>query len=255
MWDPGQYQRYADERGRSFLELLARVGAEDPRYVVDLGCGPGNLTATLLTRWPDAAVEGVDSSPEMIEAARAHAVPGRLGFSLGDLRDWRPPRQADVIVANAVLQWIPEHRDLLPRLVAMLAPAGWLAFQVPGNYGAPDHVILHELCESPRWRERLGGVPRPDVAEPEEYVERITGLGCAVDAWETTYLHLLTGDDPVLEWMRGTALRPVFAALDRTEREEFVAEYAERLRAAFPSRWYGTVLRFRRVFVVVRAGA
>lgn len=255
MWDPGQYQRYPDERGRPFFELLARVRAERPGYVVDLGCGPGNLTATLPDRWPGAVVEGVDSSPEMIERARRYPALGRLGFIVADLREWWPTRPVDVLVCNATLQWVPRHRDLLPRLAGALAPGGWLALQVPGNYAAPSHAILRELATSPRWRDRLGGVLRAGVAEPEEYVEVLAGLGCAVDAWETTYLHLLGGDDPVLEWMKGTGLRPVLAVLGVAEQEEFLAEYGRRLRAAYPRRRYGTVLPFRRIFCVARAPA
>ena len=254
MWDPGQYERFAGERGRPFFELVGRVGAERPALVVDLGCGTGRLTATLLRRWPSSSVEGVDSSPEMIaEAARA-AEPGRLGFSVCDLRDWRPPQPVDVLVANASLQWVPEHPALLARWVSDLAPGGWLAFQVPGTDESPSHVLLAELRRSPRWRERVGEAPGGHrVLEPAEYLERLAGLGCSVDAWETTYLHVLPGPDPVLEWVKGTALRPVLRTLGAgPDREAFLAEYAALLRKAYPARPFGTVLPFRRQFVVAR---
>lgn len=256
MWDPGQYQRYADERSRPFFDLLDRVRAKDPGYVVDLGCGPGTLTATLSERWPAAVIEGVDSSPAMIEEARTYETPVRLTFTVGDVAQWRPDRPVDVIVSNATLHWVPGHEDLLPRWVDALKPGGWLAFQVPGNHDAPSHRILGELCRSRRWRDRLGevgerGVP---VAEPAEYLRLLTRLGCAVEVWETTYYHVLKGDDAVLEWVKGTALRPVLAVLDEGERAEFVAEYGARLRSAYPREEFGTVLPFRRIFAVAERG-
>ncbi len=251
MWDPVRYRTYASERSRPFFELLARVDIEAPDYVVDLGCGPGERTADLAARWPGATVEGVDSSPQMIAEAERTAGP-RLRFSVGDLAEWTPTRPVDVIFSNAALQWVPGHQELLPRWVAALAPGGRLAFGVPGNFDAPSHVILRELCGAPRWRDRLAATIRHDViSTPEEYLARLTALGCRVDAWETTYLQVLPGSDPVLEWIKGTALRPVFDALpDEAERAEFLAEIAARLREAYPRRAYGTVFPFRRVFVV-----
>jgi trans-aconitate 2-methyltransferase len=150
MWDPGQYRQFAGERARPFFELLARVGATDPGLVADLGCGPGELTAALASRWPGADVVGVDSSPEMIRAAEAGAgAGGRLSFVLADLREWRPERAVDVIVSNAVLQWVPDHLAVLASWPGMLAAGGWLAFQVPGNFDQPSHEILRELAGSP----------------------------------------------------------------------------------------------------------
>ncbi|HKF75212.1 MAG TPA: trans-aconitate 2-methyltransferase [Candidatus Dormibacteraeota bacterium] len=253
-WDPEQYLRYHDERSRPFGELVARIGATRPGYVVDMGCGTAELTATLLDRWPGALVEGVDSSQEMISAAAAPDRPDRLRLTLCDAREWLPGRPVDVLLSNAMLQWLPEHVDLLGRWVGSLAPGAWLAFQVPGNDRSPSHVILKELCRSPHWRGRVGDTVRDTrVLEPEGYLERLAGLGCAVDAWETTYLHLLAGPDPVLEWVKGSALRPVLDRLTAAEeRDAFLAEYAAALRAAYPAHPYGTVLPFRRLFVVAR---
>jgi trans-aconitate 2-methyltransferase len=252
-WDPRQYGRYADERSRPFHDLLARVRATGPGHVVDLGCGDGALTATLAARWPDAHVVGVDSSAEMLatgDAARAAGVDLRQGR----IQDWRPTRPVDVLVSNAALQWVPGHADLLAGFVAALAPGGELAFQVPGNFGAPSHTLLASLRRSPRWRDRLGGAAVRDgaVLEPGEYLDRLVPLGCEVDAWETTYLHLLPGPDPVLEWVRGTALRPVLAALPAAEAGAFEAEYRALLREAYPPGPAGTVLPFRRIFAVAR---
>lgn len=259
VWDPEQYLRYGGERSRPFVDLLARVQVNHARRVVDLGCGPGNLTATLAERWPDARVLGVDSSPEMIARARAAAAPrrdrpGSLSFQLGDLRTWRPAGPVDVLVSNATLQWVPDHLALLPELVAALGPGGVLAFQVPGNFAAPSHRTLAELAVSPRWRELVGQVPRErPVHEAAEYLHLLAGLGCRVDAWETTYLHVLPGPDAVLEWVRGTALRPYLSRLAGERAAEFVTAYGALLRAAYPPCDYGTVLPFRRVFVVAAA--
>lgn len=256
MWDPATYQRFADERGRPFDDLVARVRCPAPARVVDLGCGPGDRTATLLERWPSATVLGLDSSAEMIAAAQQYTGPDRLSFVQGDLLDWRPDGPVDVLLSNATLQWVPDHLDLLPRLVGWLAPAGWLAFQVPGNFDAPSHTLLAGLRDSARWRDRVGaGAQRSAaVAEPVQYLSALVALGLAVDVWETTYLQVLPGADAVLEWTKGTALRPVLASLDLGEREVFLAEYAALLRAAYPRRAFGTLLPFRRIFVVARAG-
>jgi trans-aconitate 2-methyltransferase len=254
MWDPDTYQRFAGERARPFFDLLARVRASDPGYVVDLGCGPGNLTAALADRWPGADVVGVDNSPEMIGAARAEAAQRpRLSFTLGDLREWRPPRPADVLVSNAVLQWVPGHMDVVRCWPDLLSPGGWLAIQLPGNFDQPSHAILRDLVTSDRWRPLLAGAAlNRQAPDPADYLDLLAPAGCEVDAWETTYLHVLPGDDPVTEWYRGTGLRPVLAALDPGQAGEFMADYGERARAAYPRRSYGTVLPFRRVFVVAR---
>ncbi|GAA0399663.1 trans-aconitate 2-methyltransferase [Microbispora corallina] len=245
IWDPDVYERYAGERARPFFELLARVDARDPAYVVDLGCGTGELTAALCRRWPGATVHGVDSSPAMI----AKAPPGPT-FEVADVRDWRPSATVDVLVSNALLQWVPEHRDLLARWVAGLAEGGWLAFQVPGNFDAPSHAAVRELCRT-TWREELGDVPREaPVGDPEEYLDLLAGLGCSVDAWETTYVHVLPGEDAVLNWVRGTALRPLLDRLPPGRRDDFLADCARVLGEAYPRRPYGTPFPFRRIFVV-----
>ena len=255
-WDPDQYRRYADERSRPFFELTSRVGAERPVRVVDLGCGDGTLTATLAERWPGALVEGVDRSPEMVASAGPRTIPGRLRFARGDVRDWRPDGPVDVLVSNATLQWVPGHARLLRGWIDSLAPGGWLAFQVPGNDRAPSHAILDELRSAQRWCDRLAAAaPGPRVLEPGEYLARLEDRGCMVDAWETTYQHVLPGADAVLEWVKGSALRPVMSSLDGAEQEEFLSAYAARLRDAYPARPFGTVMPFRRIFVVARRAA
>jgi trans-aconitate 2-methyltransferase len=251
MWDARQYLRFGGERARPFFDLTAQIGAADPEYVVDLGCGPGNLTAELARRWPAARVAGVDSSAEMIAAAQKVAVPG-LTFAVGDVRDWQPERAPDVIVCNAVLQWIPGHDELLRRWAGLLAPGGWLAFQLPGNFDSPSHVIVAELARSPRWRPLLSGAElNRQAGDPAGYVALLSRPGFTVDAWETSYLHILPGENPVLEWTKGTTLRPVLAALDREQGAAFIDEYAERLRQVYRAQPFGTLFPFRRVFTVV----
>ncbi len=250
-WDPDRYLLYAGERGRPYVDLLNRVAADRPRRVLDLGCGPGNLTALLPQRWPGAEVTGVDAAPEMVERARSAGIED-VTFEAGDLREWRPDGPVDVLVSNATLQWVPGHLDLLPDLVAMLAPGGWFAFQVPGNHLAPSHALLRELAADARFAEHAGGVAGPRSEEPSTYLEKLTGLGCEVDVWETTYLHLLPGPDPVFRWISGTGARPVLQALPDELREEFVSEYKQALREAYPERRSGTVLPFRRIFAVAR---
>ena len=252
-WEPSVYLRFAGERARPFTDLLARVCAEHPRTVVDLGCGTGSLTTLLADRWPSARVTGIDSSPEMLAAADRHRVPGRIEFAAGDVRTWCPDGDVDVLVTNAVLHWVPDHGPLLGRWGALLARGGWLACQVPGNFAAPTHTLLARLCRSSAWSDRLAGAaPREDaVLPPDGYLDALTAAGLAADVWETTYLHVLRGEDPVLGWVRGTVLRPVLAALDEDAAAAFTAEYAAALRRAYPARADGTtLLPFRRVFAV-----
>jgi trans-aconitate 2-methyltransferase len=253
-WDPERYLVYADERGRPYLDLLARVGAEAPGTVVDLGCGPGNLTALLARRWPGADVLGLDSSPEMVERAR-DADLGGVRFEQGDLRTWQPAERVDVLLSNATYQWVPDHLELLPHLVGQVAPGGWFAFQVPGNHDEPSHVLLRELAADPRFASFTAGVTRPHSHDPAVYAETLLDLGLQVDAWETTYLHLLTGEDPVFTWISGTGARPVLQALPDDLREQFVTEYKALLREAYPPGRHGTVLPFRRIFAVAHLPA
>jgi len=245
-WDPERYLVYADERGRPFVDLLARVGATDPSRVVDLGCGPGNLTVLLKERWPSADVVGVDASPEMV--APADRVEG-IRVEQGDVRTWRPEAPVDVLFSNATYQWVPGHLDLLPDLVGQVAPGGWFAFQVPGNHDEPSHVLLRELAADPRFATRTEGVAQPHSHDPAVYADALRDLGLEVDAWETTYLHLLTGEDPVFTWISGTGARPTLQALPDDLRAVFVEEYKAMLRDAYPPGPHGTTLPFRRIFV------
>lgn len=250
MWDPNKYLAFADHRGRPFHDLVNRIGAEKPRRVVDLGCGPGNLTETLGIRWPDATIEALDSSPDMVEAARARGIDAHVA----DVNDWHPAQDTDVVVTNAVLQWVPGHPDLMRTWVGELPPDAWLAVQVPGNLGAPSHQAIRDLVDTPRWRDVLTDLRLREedlVLDPQGYADLLADAGCVVDAWETTYLQQLSGPDPVLEWVTGTALRPIRAALDEDDWQAFRTELGAALRSAYPTRADGTTwFPFRRVFVV-----
>jgi trans-aconitate 2-methyltransferase len=248
-WDPDRYLTFADERGRPFLELVARIAADAPARVVDLGCGAGNLTVLLARRWPQAQVVGVDSSSEMIAAA---PVDEGVEVTVGDLSTWTPSVPVDVLVSNAALQWVPGHLELLPRLVDGVAPGGWLAFQVPGNFDEPSHTIRRDLAAEAPYAEHTAGVAAPSAHSAARYLKALRGLGCEVDAWETTYLHVLHGEDPVFTWVSGTGARPTLQALPDDLCPAFEEEFKRRLREAYPEQDGAVVLPFRRVFVVAR---
>jgi trans-aconitate 2-methyltransferase len=252
-WDPKQYGRFAAERSRPFFDLLGRVQREPVRTAADLGCGPGELTRVLVERWPAARITGVDSSPEMLAAAAAHELPGRLRFVQGDIATWRSDEPLDLIVSNAALQWVHGHERLLPALAGMLAPGGTLAVQMPDFFETASHRVIRAVAEGPRWRSTLAGAGlQPGVVRPLPwYVEQLHALGFAVDAWATTYIHVLKGDNPVLEWIKGTALRPFLARLDAAATAAFLGEVGERLLLAYPPGTGGvTLLPFPRLFFV-----
>jgi trans-aconitate 2-methyltransferase len=252
-WDPQQYRQFAGPRSRPFGDLVVQIGATAPGRVVDLGCGDGELTSTLTQRWPGARVVGLDSSGEMLARAASRRGP-ELTFRQVDVAVEPADPQADVVVSNALFQWVPDHVDVLRRWIAVMAPGAWFAFQVPGNFAAPSHAVMRELVAAEPWASLLpGGTLRHEdaVRSPGEYADVFLAAGWTVDAWETTYTHLLRGPDPVLEWVRGTGLRPVLAALPPDRVSAFEAEYAARLRQAYPSRADGlTAFEFRRVFCV-----
>ena len=206
-------------------------------------------------RWPGAVIEAWDSSPEMVAAARARGVDARVG----DVRDWAPAPDTDVVVSNATLHWVPGHPQLLVRWAGQLAAGSWIAFQVPGNFDAPSHQAVRELVQQPVWANLLHDLPfeKSEVVQAADgYAGLMADAGCTVDAWETTYVHELTGENPVLEWIRGTALRPVRAALSDAQWEQFRAELIPVLDAAYPVRADGTTFfPFRRIFVVAQVKA
>jgi trans-aconitate 2-methyltransferase len=290
-WDPDQYLKFTDHRLRPALDLMARIALAQPRRIYDLGCGPGNITRLLAERWPGARVVGVDSSAEMLAKARTEALRAKartealrakartevpratarteapratarmeaaaVAFEQADIACWSPPEPADLLFSNATLHWLDDHAALLPRLAGRLAPGGVLAVQMPDNRHAPSHVLMEEAAGP--WRARLAQI-RPiygSVQTADAYYRMLSPVARQLDLWETTYLHVLPesagGDNPVVEWTRGTALRPYLDALAEPERRAFLAAYAERIAAAYPRQPDGrTLLPFRRIFLVAR---
>jgi trans-aconitate 2-methyltransferase len=252
MWNPDVYLSFADQRGRPFFDLTSRVAAESPRRVADLGCGPGNLTVTLADRWPDAAIEAWDSSQEMVESARERGVDAQVG----DVRAWEPKPDTDVVISNATLQWVPEHRELLTRWVGELSPGSWIAVQMPGSFNSPSHEAVRTVARREPFANRLRDMSFPErdrVSSAAEYADLLTDAGCRVDAWETVYIHELTGKHPVLDWMSGTALRPVIDRLSEEAWQQFCQQLIPILDETYPARKDGrTFYPFRRVFVVAQ---
>ena len=260
-WDPSAYARFASERSRPFADLLAQVRCDEPQLVVDLGCGHGPATLTLARLWPDARVVGVDPSEAMLESARGLDGEGRVEWVQSDLREWDAAslgQAPDVVVTSSTLQWVPGHLDLFDSWVGAVADGGWFAMQVPGNFDAPSHRLMRQTAERHERAGELGAaLDLPAVGEPATYLRYLTRLGCEVDAWETTYLHVLDPDgedeNPVLTWVTATGLRPVLDILtDEEERRAFLEPYAEALADAYPRSSAGVLFPFRRVFAVAR---
>ncbi len=225
---------------------------EQAGTIADLGCGTGHLTHTLADRWPQARVIGVDNSPQMLEKAGPLAIAGRLDFVLADIATWSPPGPLDLVVSNAALHWVADHAGLLSRLAGMLAPGGTLAVQMPNRFHTPAQAAIEETSAEPRWASRLAGVglSRDSVQPLLWYVRRLQRLGFAVDAWETTYVHVLTGENPIVKWLEGTGLRPLLERLGPQEQNEFRTALASRLAAAYPPDDGVTLFPFPRLFFV-----
>ncbi|MCX7149966.1 MAG: methyltransferase domain-containing protein [Rhodocyclales bacterium] len=249
-WNPDQYLKFSEPRLRPAVDLLARVAVTAPGRVYDLGCGAGNVTRLLAERWPAASITGVDDSAEMLAQA-AHG-PGAVTWIRQSLADWAPPVPADVIFSNAALHWLPRHDQLFPRLLGQLAPGGVLAVQMPGNFSAASHSLIAETVRHGAWRHKLEHLLRPaPVAEPGAYYAMLEPLAESIDIWETEYLQILQGIDPVKEWTKGTWLKQFLDELEEPECAAFEADYARRLRIAYPPMADGvTLFPFRRLFIV-----
>ena len=257
IWDPTQYERFADLRTRPFLDLLARIPHDEPHLVLDLGCGNGIATLRAAERWPDATVVGIDDSAAMLRAAAERDAGGRVRWVEADVAtvDVGAYGRPDVILTNATLQWVPGHERLIPGWIGSLAASGVLAMQVPGNFDAASHRIIRETARAQPRGAELGALVRADpVAEPQGYADVLARECAHLDVWETTYLQVLDAageqEHPVLEWVKGTALRPLLDVLDPAETRVFLAELAARLDAAYPRAAYGVPFPFRRIFAV-----
>lgn len=255
-WDPTQYLKFADHRLRPALELLDRIPLQSPQVIYDIGCGTGQITRLIAAQWPAAKVYGLDNSPEML--AKAGAEPSAIQWIEADIHSWTPADAPDLIYSNATLQWVDGHRELFPRLASFLKAGGALAVQMPLSWGAPSHRLMREtLANGGADGSALGteelrqGVARKWVEDADVYYDLLEEFSSSLDIWETEYLQILTGDDPVLEWVKGTGLRPILNGLDDAEREQFLSEYRQRLHTAYPLRANGqTLYPFRRLFMV-----
>jgi trans-aconitate 2-methyltransferase len=249
-WSATQYTKFENERTRPVRDLLSAVGGANVHRAIDIGCGPGNSTEVLAARFPHAAIDGIDSSPDMIAAARKRLP--QFSFEVAGIEDWGDSAPYDVILANAVMQWVPDHTTLFPRLVAKLAPGGSLAVQMPNNLDEPAHILMRETAINGPWAQKLTGIERTSREDARWYYELLKPLCGEVDVWRTTYHHVMTGGAAgVVEWFKGSALRPFLDALEPAERAEFLTQYQARVAGAYPALADGSVLLpFPRLFVV-----
>ena len=250
-WDAEVYLKFAAERTRPSMDLIQRIELTDPRSIIDLGCGPGNSTEALRLRWPAASVIGLDNSPQMIETAKQGHPEG--AWVVGDAGQWKADEPFDLVFANAVLHWIPGHARLCRHLLDQLAPGGALAVQVPAHYDSPLHLEILEVSKDPTWNGRMEAARKALTNEPPTfYYDVLQSVASRLDLWETTYYHQLAGPEAVVEWFRGTGLRPFLEVLssDR-ERKRFERMLAERYTKAYPRRAGGKILfPFRRLFFI-----
>jgi len=255
-WNAARYLAFAGERTRAAHDLAARINVVSPSRIIDLGCGPGNSTAVLAEHWPEAEITGVDSSHEMLAAARA-AHPA-IHWLEDDISRWAASvaDRFDVVFSNAALQWVPDHAALLPRLLTRVAPGGALAFQVPASSDFPAQRLIRELAAAPEWSPRFSAKPRDWHSEPPGfYYDAVASGSARVDLWQSDYFHVMDGPEAIVEWYRGTGLRPFLDALAPGDRERFATEYLEALRPYYPPQSDGRILfPFRRLFVVSYPG-
>lgn len=249
-WDPSQYLKFADHRLRPAIDLLNRVNLDSASIVYDLGAGTGNVTELLANRWPEARVIGVDDSEEMLREASERAA--NIDWEVGDIGTWQPDQPAELIFTNAALHWIPGHTDLFTRLMSSIAGGGVLAVQMPRNFGALSHTSISEAALAGPWRSKLEPLLRPAPVEPPPfYIDVLSEMTSSLDVWETEYMQVLTGDNPIKEWTKGTWLRPLLDALEEPEQSEFETAYSELVAKAYPKQPNGTtIFPFKRLFII-----
>lgn len=248
-WSAKQYSMFEQQRTRPVRDLVAAIPDGDVRTAVDLGCGPGNSTEVLADRFPQALVTGMDSSDDMLVDARKR-LPA-LNFELADIGAWNPAQKFDVILANASLQWLPDHATLYPHLVSQLTPGGTLAVQTPDNLDEPAHKLAREVAADGPWATKIGAVKHNERHTASYYFELLNKHCSTVDVWRTTYHHPLAGSAAVVEWFKGSALRPFLAPLTESEKSAFLDEYLARITKAYLALADGTVLLpFPRLFII-----
>jgi trans-aconitate 2-methyltransferase len=254
-WDSCQYLKFGDERTRPARDLVRRIEVPTPRHVIDLGCGPGNSTSLLADAWPTAQVTGLDSSAAMLVTAQK--MRSDIRWVEGDIGSWSADEECDVVFSNAALQWVPDHAQLLPQLWTQVASGGVLAFQVPANLEAPAHQLMREIAGASRWQSHFSHPVREwHVESGGFYYDVLASFASRVELWFTDYIHVLPGPEAIVEWYRGTGLRPWLDALPSQDlRERFLADYLAEITRAFPRQSNGKVLfPFRRLFVIACRG-
>jgi trans-aconitate 2-methyltransferase len=252
-WDPGLYRRFETERTRPALDLLMHVPLREPTYVVDLGCGPGNSSELLHSRFPNARILGIDSSEAMVRSARERLP--KCQFEIADASTWQPSTAPDLVFANALLQWLPDHEALVPRLFRLLAPGGVLAVQMPDNLDEPSHRLMREVATDSRWASAIGdiGKLRARILSAQRYYDLLVPNAVQVDIWRTTYQHPMTSPGAIVDWLRATGLRPFLERLTDDQRGDFVAEYERRIDEAYPTRADGQrLLAFPRLCMIAQ---
>jgi trans-aconitate 2-methyltransferase len=250
-WSPSTYLKFEDERTRPARDLLAQVTVERPRKVVDMGCGPGNSTELLAMRYPGAQIIGLDSSPAMLAEARLRLPLAE--FELADASTWVPGPETDVVFANAIYQWVPEHLSVLPKVLAALEPGAVLAVQMPDNLAEPTHRLMQEVAAVGPWAERLKHAAREPLPPVRTYYNALKPFASRLDIWHSIYNHVLADAAAVVEWVKGTGLRPFIDPLSEDERRAFLAAYMAKIAEAYPAAVDGKVLlRFPRLFIVAQ---
>jgi trans-aconitate 2-methyltransferase len=252
-WNAGQYLKFEDERTRPAVDLIRRIPLAEIRSALDIGCGPGNSTELIVERYPGARVLGLDSSPDMLAKARVRLPAVR--FQEADIATWNPDERYDLIFANAVLQWLPDHRHLLARLASFVEAGGCLAVQMPNNLHEPSHRLMRKVAQEGPWAEKLkaASVSREEIGSFEDYYSWLLQAGCSADLWQTTYVHPLADARAIVEWLKGTGLRPYLDPLLPEEQSGFLDQYHAEIEKAYPAQHDGRVLlRFPRLFFIAQ---